>query len=80
MALSCKLAPLSDSEVEEIRKSIIRYWTDLDPIKDLSGVLGDVFQEKQAEVTELLQRNTIGDVYNAYRLTARFEYERQTLS
>lgn len=80
MALSYRLTPLSDAVAEEVRVNLVKYWNAIDLSSDLSGVPGDFVQEIQARVTELLQSNQVGDVYEAGRLTAWFEYRRQEAS
>ena len=76
MALSHSLRPLSDSDAEATRSDLVSYWAAIAQSDDLIGVLGDLVHETEAKVTELLQLNTPYAVYEAHRLTVRFEYLR----
>lgn len=80
MALSHSLTPLPDPEAEEIRDLVVNYWVSIDQNQELVGALGELVHETEAKVTELLQRNTVDAVHQAHRLTAKFEYRRQSLS
>lgn len=77
MVLSHSLKPLSDSDAEVIRANLVSYWKAAAQCDDLGGALGDFVHETEAKVTELLQRNEAGAVYEAWRLTVRFDTERQ---
>lgn len=80
MALSHSLTPLSDAEAEATRKDLVTYWIAIAQGDDLGGVPGDLVHEMEVKVTELLQTNQVCDVYEAHRLTVRFEYERRLSS
>src|SRR5262245_14943075 len=73
MTLSHSLTPLSDSEAEVIRAHLVFYWKAVATDQKLIGVLGEQVHETEAKVTELLQQNTAAAVYEASRITARFE-------
>jgi len=77
MVLSFSLTPLSDTQAEDVRDQLIRYWNAIDQCPDLTGVLGDLFHDTETKVTELLQSNQVDDVYEAMRLSAWFEYMRR---
>jgi uncharacterized membrane-anchored protein len=80
MVLSHSLTPLSDAEAEATRRDLIVYWKAIAQSDDLGGVPGDLVHEMEARVTELLQSNQVCDVYEAHRLTARFDYDRRLFS
>lgn len=77
MVLSHSLKPLTDSDAEVIRANLVNYWKAAAQCDDLSGALGDFVHETEARVTELLQRNEVEAVYEALRLTVRFDTDRQ---
>ena len=80
MALSYSLKPLPDSDAEATRSDLVTYWNAIAQSDDLAGALGDLVHETEVKVTELLQRNQVGDVYEAHRLTVWFEYLRRLSS
>lgn len=80
MTSSYVLTPLRDAVAEELRRSVIQYWTAIAQSDDLGGALGERVRETEVAVTELLQSGSLCDLYEAQRVTAQFEYERQLFS
>ena len=71
------LIPLPGSNVTEHRANLVIYWTAVASCDDLGGALGTLVHDTEVRVTELLQSGDERDVYEACKITAKFEYLRQ---
>lgn len=80
MPQSHSLTPLSDSEADATRATLVQYWNAIAQLDDLAGALGDLVHDTEAKVTELLQTNRNCDVAEASVITARFDYLRRCAS
>jgi hypothetical protein len=75
-----RLTPLPASLVTEIRRGLVNYWNAVATCDELVGALGSLVRETEVRVTELLETGDPWDVYEASRLTARFECIRDQCS
>jgi hypothetical protein len=78
MVMNHTLVPLSDAIAEKMRADLVIYWTAVDNCEDLGGIPWDLVYEKRSQVMDLLTSGQVNDVYEASRLTAKFECERQS--
>lgn len=74
-----RLIPLPDG-IESIRRDLVEYWNRIAFIDALGGVAGSLVHETSAQVTELLETGDPADVYEASRLTAKFDVIRRNES
>lgn len=75
-----RLIPLPDSVVTELRSNLVFYWNAVATCDELGGVLGSLVRETEVKVTELLETGNPWDVYEASRLTAKFDFTRRLCS
>lgn len=78
MAMSHYLLPLSEEVVRSLRNGLTDYWNGIDPNDDLTGVLRGRVRETEIRVTELLETGRDEDLLKACRLTAEFEWNRNS--
>jgi hypothetical protein len=75
-----RLISLPASVVTELRSNLVEYWNAVATCDELRGVLGSLVRETEVKITELLATGDPWDVYEASRLTAKFDITRRLRS